>query len=352
MNSKKGVKKRVMLGILLMGIVIVSISFVSASWKDWFTFGEDKGGEGELAETATARVEVSPSTSPPDIIWVSSLGTNVGLSAGLPRNITFNFSASIDGVATGLPGAGEIAANGWNTYIRGNFSSIVSGEISPRNINGCRWLATDPVGNAYVNYSCNVTAWYYDTPFYNWTINVQMSSVAYPANFGPVNDSINFTYGVLSASIITPNSVNWTGLTTASKNSTSTSVTINNTGNVVILPNGTDVDPTAAAFKQNYIRINATILNGTWSPVPDTISPGNFTVSTGGSCNIPALNFTRNMYTNLSLSVTKYNPTTLGINTTSFCLKQLNFVVNVPQNFSTALSVPDLAWTINSDYLQ
>ena len=69
MKSKKSVEKRVVLGILLIGIVIASISFVSAKW--WI-FGSDNGGEGQLNEQATARVKVLD-TSPPFVVYVSNV---------------------------------------------------------------------------------------------------------------------------------------------------------------------------------------------------------------------------------------------------------------------------------------
>ncbi|MEK6734178.1 MAG: hypothetical protein AABY27_03640, partial [Pseudomonadota bacterium] len=287
---------------------------------------------------ATARVEVRPSTNPPSIIWVSPLGASVGLSAGQSRDINFNFSATVDGSSVGLPDNGDVPIN----YIRGNFSTLASGEIV-RPIISCIYLART---TAYANYSCNVTAWYYDTPFYNWTIRVQMSSLFTP-NFGLVNDSINFTYQQITNTAFTPDSINWTSLQVTSKNSTSTIVTITNNGNVRIAPNGTDVNP-AAGFRQNYVMINSTILNGTSY---ETISPSNFTGSTGGSCNIPAPAFIINAYQNLSISVNKSDIVTPTTNTTSFCLKQLDFITLVPQNFSTALSVPPLAWTIQNNYI-
>ncbi|MEK6935802.1 MAG: hypothetical protein AABW67_03370 [Nanoarchaeota archaeon] len=70
MKSDKRVGKRVVLGIFILGIVLVSIVSINAGWKDLFTFGNDnKDLEGELAESATAKLTVSGS-APTIVSWL------------------------------------------------------------------------------------------------------------------------------------------------------------------------------------------------------------------------------------------------------------------------------------------
>ena len=62
---------------MVFGIILVSMSLISAGWfSDLFTFGDDDGGlEGELAETANVGVIISGTYPAPEIVYISDLNS-------------------------------------------------------------------------------------------------------------------------------------------------------------------------------------------------------------------------------------------------------------------------------------
>lgn len=176
MKSEKRLGKRVVLGILLIGIMVVSISFVSASWKDWFTFGNNNGGQGELDESksATATVSVSGTSNPPEILFVSNV-SDATLTVGLETSEVWSFYFLVYSEATGtyLPPNGGKVAKG-NVSIAGRSANDANcARGTPALVDGA---AYGHAGDMLVNYTCDVTMWYYFSPG-TWTINASVEDV-------------------------------------------------------------------------------------------------------------------------------------------------------------------------------
>src|SRR3989344_2158513 len=272
MNSKKGVGKRAVLGLILIGIVIISVSFVSASLKDWFGFGDDSDLEGELPTSAgaSAKVQVSPPATPPEIIFVSTLGNDVDLNLAASTPITFNFLATQQGFSSDLPDTNLLTT----PYIIANFSNPTVGEqvrlpTICNYINSVTCTYKSIPGKACNNYSCTVSAQFYDINSTNWTIKVMMSSKTTPAVFGDYNTT-QFNYRATYGISMTLNYTNWTSISlTARDTEASNVIPVTNIANTNIVQ-GTG----------HYLRINATRLYGN---LGDEISSGNFTGKGGAS---------------------------------------------------------------------
>jgi len=69
-------EKRVLIGIVAISILVLSVISVSADFKDWFKFGKEGGGEGELAESFEARVTLQ--NSPPTVLAVYAVWDTQG----------------------------------------------------------------------------------------------------------------------------------------------------------------------------------------------------------------------------------------------------------------------------------
>ena len=253
MSSKKGVEKRVILGILLIGIVIISISFVSASWwNNLFGGSDNEDLEGELAESAVARVKVED-VNPPIVVWVSNVNPtnivtpNIRTVSGGNTPVIFSFLAQQGGGVGNLnPTSGSInskatfARTGSTTRL--NSSCVTLGQVA------CGTLC---VGNA-VNYSCTITMRYYDDPATNWNISATVKDIF---NRVGKNSTKQFTVASVSAASSAVNYLNWTNppLSTSDinrYNDPSTNYMVSNDGNAPI--------PTTS--------VNATNLTGITNP--------------------------------------------------------------------------------------
>ncbi|MDP3027173.1 MAG: hypothetical protein Q8N63_05670 [Nanoarchaeota archaeon] len=239
MNSKKSVEKRVVLGILLIGIIIASISFVSAKW--WI-FGEEGEGEGELAQSAAAKVTVTNPATPPRIWYVSGLnGTGGGagpLIASSPSFFKFDFYACSIGGEGQMPDATE------TSRIFGAINGSYGGSPRIDQAITCRYNnegvftgqpgAGTCTGNSR-NYSCDVRVYYYYDyqttagVTINWGIN---ASIQDDASRISSNISKTFVVAQLKSWDQTPLNINWTSIQAGATNSlASNQVKIINTGN-------------------------------------------------------------------------------------------------------------------------
>lgn len=247
MNSKKGVEKKVILGILILGTIIVSMSFVSASfWSNLFS--RDSNQEGELPEQAVANVRIQD-TNPPIVVFVSDVVGEIPTftnlvtlksRTGSPTLVKFSFLAQQGGNQAGnlVPIASTSSA--------GDFSR--TGELTRTNLS-CMPASLTPIswnGGTAVNYTCTIAMNYYDGNG-TWTINATVVD-----NFGRTGSNLTKTFTVnptFAASTIV-DYINWTNpsLTTADTDRLSdNNITISNDGNV----------------PYTLTRVNATDLNGT-----------------------------------------------------------------------------------------
>jgi len=262
MKSGKRVFGIIIISLLLIG----SVSFVSASWKDWFGFGDEKDLEGELPESATAKVKILD-TSPPVVVYVSNVDDGKGTVNTITPNIrTVNsgntkvmiwFLAQQGGGVGNLdPTAGSIHSNA--SFIRTGSTTRLNASCVTRGQVACGSFCT---GSA-VNYSCTLTMRYYDDPATDWFINATARDST--NRFG-VNSTKQFNVASISAASSLVDYLNWTNppLTTTTINRyADNDFMVNNDGNSVI----------------PATRVNATQLIGITNPAI-SILPNKFTAN-------------------------------------------------------------------------
>jgi len=263
--------KRVIGVIIVSLLLIVSIGLVSAGIKDWFGFGDKSEDlEGELPETAVARLKISD-TSVPNITYVSNVTGNGPDTGGLnlvklkPRGadtlVSFFFIAQ-QGLSGNGPG--DLSLPGTNSRV--NFTR--TGELNRGN-SSCNYMGIVSCGGGVycagtgtaANFSCTVPMKYYDG---NGTWNMNVSVKASSPGYG-YNTTKTFDIAATFAAEALTNYLNWTTppLTTASVNALSdNNITVQNNGNVPYLG----------------VVVNATDLNGTITPsqyIPSSRFNGN-----------------------------------------------------------------------------
>ena len=210
MFMKKG---RRVFGIIIVSLLLISsVSLVSAGLKDWLGFGDDSDLEGELAETAVARVKVLD-VSPPVVVFVSDVedgkGTqntvtpNIRTVVGGDISVSFNFLAQQGGGVGNLDSTpGTIHSNGaffrLGSITRTNLSCVTLGQVA---------CGTFCIGNA-VNYSCTIIMRYYDDPATGeWAVN---ATVYDTFNNRGNNQTKTFDVGTVSGASSDENYLNWT----------------------------------------------------------------------------------------------------------------------------------------------
>ncbi len=321
MKSEKRFRKRVVLGILLIGIIVISIGFVSASWKDWFGFGEDnKDLEGELAESAKAQVIVSPSSTPPEIVFVSNVNDTL-IAAEASEYVSFSYLAwSIAGTGYLPPGGSSVAKGSVNyttTFIYDTNDCTKAGEVDG--------AAYGKAGSMLSNYSCEVLMYYYSEPAPNfWGIN---ATVVDDGGNKASNFSRLFQLQQNGAFKLqpTPTSVNWTNIQlNASPASAANEIKAINTGNRNI------------GMAYNPLSINASYLNG--SATPSEIIPSNkFGVADVVTCSPGSIG--QSLTESQKISVNPFNilytssaPTIPANNNLTFCLDTISGIS--PQTYT------------------
>ncbi len=249
-------EKRVLLGVVF-GIIVLSVVSVSAGfWSDLFTFGEEGDLEGELAESATATVQIE-ALEIPDIVFISDVddGTHSpNPNAVLPYakdaddgtnpdgtvQVTFYFLAQSGGGWGSLyPGAGDDHSNAVlinpgpdpGDINRGNVVCISAGRVT-----GDPGYAGDTV-----RYECTIDyIYYYDFPGATWEAEVTVTDMDAQTS-DPAQDTFNnkaFTVEtVTGGTILPPEYFNWTtpALTVSTENDyADDSVIVYNLGNDVL----------------------------------------------------------------------------------------------------------------------
>lgn len=243
-----GVEKRVVAGVLILGllIVILSISFVSANWfTDLFNIGDNKdiqGDVGELPASKNADATITLANEPPQILQVN-IPVDIVLNerqAGPPvvetTNIQFSF---IVYDANGVSTLDDTKARG-RFFNPDNTPNHYDCEVvEPRLSITCVKVA-DYAGNLFGkgasefvrNYSCTVPMYYYDEPTNSWKIGAHAED-----NTGGVADHVttSFTPQVtegIELAVGTTTELVWTGVRTSDTNKYSDApLKIMNTGN-------------------------------------------------------------------------------------------------------------------------
>lgn len=199
-------KRKNLILVFVFALVLVSISVVSAGLFDWLT------GTGKATSQSTA-AQVTIGNTAPVIYWVSSLSSQ-SVTEDNSKAITFYFAANdSDGVA-----------NLDDSSARGQFNK--SGETTRYNLS-CTHVADL---NAWAaNYSCTIDMWYFDDDG-TWTINGTISDLNGASD---TNSSNTFSLNELTAFVMDPNALNWTGLsvTDVDVGAGNDPITLNNTGN-------------------------------------------------------------------------------------------------------------------------
>ncbi|MFA5173931.1 MAG: hypothetical protein WC438_01995 [Candidatus Pacearchaeota archaeon] len=253
-------EKRVYLGIAVLGIVIISLSLVSAGWfSDLLKFGsDDKNLEGELPNANFDTKVIIKDDTPPQIVFVSDVKGEIAAPANNPKlrskpggdtPLNFTFLAQQGGPQ---PGNLEIVPGLAPTT--GYFNK--SGEAQ-RNIISCYILGVVSFGaGTAVNYSCKVNMSYYDAPGI-WSINVTIQD---NNNQKGSNSTKTFTVQTTSSASTSANAyLNWTGLKSTNTNIPSdNNLSILNEGNVAyasVSMNGTNLTG-QGAHPEQFILVN------------------------------------------------------------------------------------------------
>ena len=186
------ITKKVVVGVMIFGIMLVSVGLISAGWfGDLFTFGEDDGGEGELAVSTDVTLEVTGAVPPPEIVWVSDLNSknevsviagDRALTGGTTTAKTFDVYVYSPGGVAALP-TSPLASQVFVTLVYGGSTSQPGAQFR-KSTTGCTHLGTvsfdstsddcnDPqsTGNCYGpnmgtvdvrQYRCSVNVQFYD----------------------------------------------------------------------------------------------------------------------------------------------------------------------------------------------
>ncbi len=278
--------KKVVVGVMIFSIALFSISLISAGWlSDLFTFGEDKGGEGELAESLD--VSITMANSAPHIeSWIEPVGFGSGGDCDLPSTtVPITIFVSDENGDSDLD-SGTVTVQ----FSRG-------GQNRPTIPASCSPGVSD--GDEYLDFTCSVDMQYFDEPSNQWIITVSAAD-----NAGTPADNDNqasdgggsypyFTYGSsLSIRLKDSNdpdastaggsgedTLEWGGITAASLNVDATNnLEVENCGNIEISGSGT-----------SWLSILGRDLESATDPVlnPDLIEPDSFSVDeTVTSCTI------------------------------------------------------------------
>lgn len=262
-------KKSVGVFVVLAIISIIGISVASAGWfNNLFNSGDDEGLEGELGESATAKVEIKD-VSPPKIIFVSDVDDNNPgstvfnhvlpfLKSTPDVKVVFSFLAQQGGEQ-----AGDLYTSGIHSAARFyRASSLLRHNIT------CITLGVVDLGGgkSAVNHSCTIYMRYYDDP---GTWNIEVNVTDKNSNIG-FNLTKTFIVDELDGAKSDINYLNWTNptLTTAVQNRRSDNLyMINSTGNV---------DMTRTAITASWLNGSIDITKG--------IPPAKFKVNNSEVC--------------------------------------------------------------------
>ena len=316
---KRG-RQKIVSGLFILLLVMALIPLASAG------FFSDLWGKitGYYAKGLGANITISSMS----IVYVNT--TSVTLNSGPnPTGVLINFTA--------YDGAGVQYLN--DSSVSANLTIGISGEQNRTNASCYRTL---DFSTNYVNYTCNVTMWWFDS---NGTWNV---TVFIKDNFSNVaiNASQAVVLNALTGFDLNPTNLTWPTLIAGAINQTSNNdpLIMNNTGNMKIGING---------WPSN-VSINATHLtgetNGNWRMFASNFTVSNVASAGGcqgaaGNCfecdtsagratNMSFATYTNVSYANLTKGNFTINDGLTGQERLSFCLRIVDTGLTA-QSYST-----------------
>lgn len=190
--------------------------------------------------------------------WASSQPTNVSITVSGANPVTISWVETITAqdpvennkktisfifTASDEDGAADI------DITSGQAQFQKTGETSRQNLS-C--VSETPSGNQ-LNFTCSIDMWYWDING-TWTINVSANDLGNQTR--QYNISTTFTYNLLKAMVISPNSLTWAAVSPGDTNQTSNSdpTTINNTGNYNSTIQLTGIDLAGETISTEYIH--------------------------------------------------------------------------------------------------
>ncbi|MFA7708455.1 MAG: hypothetical protein WCX73_05890, partial [Candidatus Pacearchaeota archaeon] len=328
------------MSVMLVSLLLISsIGLVSAGLKDWFGFGDENVNlEGELAESAIARLAISD-TSAPNVTYVSDVKSDSGLDPSVnvvklksktgtgETLLSFWFVAQqgSGGSAGDLTLPGSSARAYLNRSLETTRASTSCTRVAEVSCGGGIYCPGTGTG---MNYSCVVPAKYYDSNG-TWSINVSVKTAT--SNYG-YNLTKTFNITSTFAAYAHTKSLNWTNnpLNAGSTNVYSDeNITIENNGNV----------------PYSKVEVNATILNGTGSNTGQKAQyiPSNRFNAYACIVN-PGVALTTDDYVSVDKFVAPRATSDAGLNSSlGFCVTSL---ANTPTALSSQLYNSSRAWEL------
>jgi DNA-directed RNA polymerase specialized sigma24 family protein len=179
----------------------------------WRVYANDTASPTNLNVTDIFQYDTTAANNPPTIEWVEAI-TSQNPIDDTTRSITFNFTA------TDQEGASDINISTAESRFQ------LAGEATRSNLSCVNWSQS---GND-VNFTCNISMWYFDKADTSWVINVTIrdNSAEYAEN-----SSTTFQYNTLTAMKMSPISLEWDeiNLTDTDTGSNNDPIVVNNTGN-------------------------------------------------------------------------------------------------------------------------
>ncbi len=223
-------------------LTLFLVGLVSAGMFDWIT------GKATSQNTA-ANVQIG--NTAPIIYFVEDKGTIAPTEEGT-TSINFHFYANDSDGNTNLnDSTAKLQVNLTGEETRYNYSCVKVNDI----------------GSYGANYSCIINMWYFDQNG-DWTVNATIKDVN---DALATNTSQIFSYDELTAFIMTPTSLNWTGLSISDIDVPADNhpIVMNNTGNDETDVNVTGinlpgvVDDTKIIYAENFTANNLSASDGT-----------------------------------------------------------------------------------------
>ncbi len=222
-------------------LTLCLIGLVSAGMFDWIT------GKA-TSQTTGANVELG--NTAPTIYYVEDVGDINGFPSS---STTVNFTFLVND------------SDGWENINVSSASLVVNRSGETRSNLSCVSLGN--IGDFTLNVSCNVDMWYFDIPG-NWSINASIKDINGAL---ATNTSQTFKYNLLTGFVMSPNNLNWTGLSVDSIDVPANNhpILMNNTGNSARDVNVTGinlpgvVDDTKIIYAENFTANNISASDGT-----------------------------------------------------------------------------------------
>ncbi len=204
------INKKVVAGLMIFGVVLISVGIVSAGFLDFIFGDDDEGLEGELAESADVSVTITGTYPAPEIVWISDLnnkeGTtiipadrNLNTGATITKQFTFYvYSAAGTGALPATPAAADVFViventgahdNGAQRQSTGACTSAVinSYDVSTDDCDAAGTFCSGPDlvdGNTIIDvrsYECTVTFQHYEDPTVDvWSIRAYVQDLQSP----------------------------------------------------------------------------------------------------------------------------------------------------------------------------